>query len=63
MAPMIAGSELSPSSVEIVRPWVEGGDYGTVRFELTRAVKETFDAEGVVIPFPQREVHQAASTQ
>jgi len=59
-APLIAVSELSASSVDlIVRPWVKGSDYGTVRFELTRAVKETFDLEGLVIPFPQLEVHQA----
>jgi small-conductance mechanosensitive channel len=35
-----------------------------VYWDITRTVKERFDAEGVSIPFPQRDVHmhQAATT-
>ena len=57
-APQIAVSELADSSVNfVVRPWVNRGDYWTVRFDLTRKIKETFDANGIEIPFPQRVVH------
>jgi small conductance mechanosensitive channel len=39
-------------------------NYWDVYWDITRAVKERFDAEGVSIPFPQRDVHvhQLAST-
>ncbi|MGE4292804.1 MAG: mechanosensitive ion channel family protein [Desulfovibrio sp.] len=57
-APTVAVSELADSSVNfVVRPWVATGDYWAVRFDLIRAIKETFDAEGVSIPFPQQDVH------
>jgi small conductance mechanosensitive channel len=61
-APFIAVSELADSSVNIVvRVWCKSADYWGLKFDLTRAVKERFDAEGITIPFPQRTVHQAAS--
>lgn len=57
-APVIAVSELADSSVNfVVRPWVKTGDYWKVYWELIEKVKMTFDAEGVSIPFPQRDVH------
>jgi len=50
--------ELGDSSVNFIcRPWVKKADYWTVYWDLTRKVKERFDAEGVGIPFPQRDVH------
>jgi small conductance mechanosensitive channel len=50
--------ELADSSVNfVVRPWVKTSDYWDVYWDVTRAVKERFDAEGVSIPFPQRDVH------
>jgi small conductance mechanosensitive channel len=56
--PVIAVSELADSSVNLVcRPWVKTPDYWTAYWDITRAVKERFDAEGVSIPFPQRDVH------
>jgi small conductance mechanosensitive channel len=56
--PVIAVSELADSSVNLIcRPWVKTPDYWTAFWEITRAVKERFDAEGVSIPFPQRDVH------
>lgn len=56
--PVISVSELADSSVNLIcRPWVKTPDYWTVHRELTRAVKEHFDAAGITIPFPQREVH------
>ena len=50
--------ELADSSVNFVcRPWVNTADYWTVYWDLTRAVKQRFDREGISIPFPQRDVH------
>ena len=50
--------ELADSSVNFIcRPWVKTDDYWTVYWEVTRNVKERFDAEGISIPFPQRDVH------
>lgn len=49
---------LGDSSVDIVvRLWVNGSDYWPVKFELTKAFKEAFDANGIDIPFPTRTVH------
>jgi small conductance mechanosensitive channel len=49
---------LGESSVDfIVRPWARTSDYWTVYWDITRAVKQRFDAEGISIPFPQRDVH------
>jgi small conductance mechanosensitive channel len=55
---MIKLHELGDSSVNfIVRPWVNRDDYWDTYWDLTRAVKLRFDAEGISIPFPQRDVH------
>jgi small conductance mechanosensitive channel len=57
-ATMIRLSELGESSVDfIVRPWVRTADYWDVYWDLTRDVKLRFDAEGISIPYPQRDVH------
>lgn len=54
----IAVANLGDSSVDfVVRPWVNRADYWGVKFDFLKAVKERFDAEGVSIPFPQRDVH------
>ena len=56
--PLIRVHELADSSVNlIVRPWVKTDDYWDVYWELMKAVKQRFDAEGISIPFPQRDVH------
>lgn len=61
-APVIEVDELGDSSVNIIcRVWVEGGDYFGVKWALTKAVKERFDAEGVSIPFPTRTVYRETS--
>lgn len=57
-APVIKVHELADSSVNfIVRPWAKTADYWDVFWDVTREVKERFDAEGISIPFPQRDVH------
>ena len=54
----IAVANLGDSSVDfVVRPWVKSADYWAVKFDFTKAVKEKFDAEGISIPFPQRDIH------
>ena len=56
--PIVRVHELGDSSVNfVVRPWVETENYWDVHWDITRSVKERFDAEGVSIPFPQRDVH------
>ncbi len=57
-APTIEVVELADSSVNfVVRPWVKTADYWTVYFDVTRSIKEQFDANGISIPFPQQDVH------
>ena len=56
--PIIQVHELADSSVNfVVRPWVKTQDYWPVYWAVTQAVKEQFDAKGISIPFPQRDVH------
>jgi small conductance mechanosensitive channel len=57
-APSIVVLALADSSVNFaVRPWTKTDDYWGVYFDLTENLKKRFDAEGVSIPFPQRDVH------
>ena len=57
-APVVFVQELDDSSVNIaVRPWVKPDDYWTLQWDLPERVKLRFDAEGITIPFPQRDVH------
>ena len=54
----IVVSELADSSVNIrTRAWVKADDLWSVKFDLSRRFKETFDSAGLVIPFPQIDVH------
>jgi small conductance mechanosensitive channel len=57
-APAVMLIELADSSVNFaVRPWVTVSDYWEVYSSLTETIKKSFDAEGISIPFPQRDVH------
>lgn len=57
-APVIGLIELADSSVNFaVRPWVNAADYFDVLFDFQSNVKKRLDAEGINIPFPQRDVH------
>ena len=57
-APVIFVQSLDDSSVSIAaRPWVKTEDYWTLQWDIPERVKLRFDAEGITIPFPQRDVH------
>jgi len=57
-APVVAVSELAESSVNlVVRPWVNCADYWPTYFDLTAQIKLALEANGLTIPFPQRDVH------
>ena len=56
--PLVAVAELADSSVNLyARPWVGRADFFAAKLDLIKTVKERFDAEGITIPFPQRDVH------
>jgi small conductance mechanosensitive channel len=56
--PVVRLHKLGDSSVDfVVRPWVKTEDYWDVYWDVTRSVKLRFDAAGISIPFPQRDVH------
>lgn len=56
--PFVAVSELGDSSVNFaVRAWVKAEDYWGVFFDMNEKVYNTFDKEGLNIPYPQMDVH------
>jgi len=60
--PAVEVTELADSSVNFaVRPWVRTDDYWAVYFDITERMKQRLDAEGISIPFPQRDVHLSAT--
>ena len=57
-APAVSVAELADSSVNLaIRPWVKSADYWNVRSDLLQNVKQSFDANGISIPYPQQDVH------
>lgn len=57
-APFVGVSAMAESSIDFaVRPWVKVEDYWNVFFSMNESIKKRFDAEGLSIPFPQRDVH------
>ena len=57
-APVVEVNNLGESSVDfVVRPWCKTSDYWTVYWDLTKSIKQRLDAEGISIPYPQRDLH------
>lgn len=56
--PLIAVNNLGESSIDlVVRAWTKTEDVLNLRFDFLEKVKIEFDKAGVVIPFPQRDIH------
>jgi small conductance mechanosensitive channel len=56
--PQVMVEALADSSVNLkLRTWVNAEDYWSLFFDVTENVKKQFDAAGISIPFPQRDVH------
>jgi len=56
--PFVGVSELGDSSVNLVcRPWVKPANYWACYFDITEKGKIALEANGITIPFPQRDVH------
>jgi small conductance mechanosensitive channel len=63
-APVVKVVALADSSVNlVVRPWCKTEDYWDVYFDLTEQIKKACDANGLNIPFPQRDVHLFQETR
>jgi len=57
-APVFFVQSLDDDGVSITaRPWVKPDDYWTLQRDMPERVKLRFDAEGITIPFPRRDVH------
>ncbi|MDZ7772491.1 MAG: mechanosensitive ion channel [Balneolaceae bacterium] len=56
--PLIAVGALGDNAVVLrVRPWTRTPDLWPLRYDLIKAFKQRFDAEGISFPYPQRDVH------
>jgi len=56
--PFVALTGLGDSTVDLtLRVWCAAADYWGLKFSLTKQIKESFDAAGINIPYPQRTVH------
>lgn len=61
-APVILVNQFGASSVDLlIRPWVRSADMPLVKSDLQQQIKETFDANGITIPFPQMVITSAAT--
>jgi small conductance mechanosensitive channel len=59
-APFVQVTNLGDSSVDFtLRLWCDAGDYWAIKFDMTRNVKDAFDAGGIDIPFPTQTVIKA----
>lgn len=60
--PWVRVTNLGDSSVDLTtRIWCDAADYWEVKFAMTQAVKEAFDAKGISIPYPHTvEIHREA---
>lgn len=57
-APEVGVNALADSSVNLlVMPWCDVEDYWDIFFGLREEIKKALDANGITIPFPQRDIH------
>ncbi len=62
-APVVWLVSLGDSSVNLsLRMWTNTSDYWGVFWDIQELAKETFDREGITIPFPQRTLHMASTS-
>lgn len=60
--PLIVVGNLGDNSVDlVVRVWCKGSDYWDLKWHMLKTVKQTFDKQGISIPYPQRDVHLIAT--
>ena len=56
--PFVGVISIGDSSVNLVtRAWVKAPDYWDLFFMMNEKVKKEFDNQGILMPFPQRDVH------
>ena len=54
----VALTNFGDNSIDMVaRPWVAPSDWWPVLAETREKIKKAFDANGITIPFPQRDIH------
>ncbi|QGT78908.1 mechanosensitive ion channel [Guyparkeria halophila] len=59
-APAVLVDQFGASSVDLlVRPWIRSADMPHIKSDLQQQIKETFDANGITIPFPQMVISSA----
>lgn len=57
-APMIVVAELADSSVNLsLRYWAKNEDFWNLRWHILEEGKRRLEEKGIIIPFPQRDVH------
>jgi small conductance mechanosensitive channel len=62
--PIVRVKQFSDSSIDfLVRAYVKTEEFWETLWALNKAVKQRFDAEGITIPFPQRDVHMAPQAE
>ena len=60
--PIVRVKQFSDSSIDfVVRAYARTEEFWETVWALNKAVKQRFDAEGITIPFPQRDVHLPGS--
>jgi len=56
--PIVWVKDLADSSIDLaVRPWANIENFWQMRSDILEQTKAAFDANGIEIPFPQRDVH------